>query len=95
MTRYPYPVIRSKEVHYLEQIIVVHSNNCVLIIFEGGVSEACRAALTGLGPSEDSQGRGEGGALLCHGVVTGAIEVVHLVVEGEDVHVPVEVTVAA
>lgn len=74
---------------------MVHSNNSVFIIPEGGVSEAGRTTLANFGPGEDSQWRVEGRPLLGNGVVAGAVEVIHLVVKGEDVHVTMEVTVTA
>lgn len=74
---------------------MVDGNNGVQVIPEGGVPEACRAPLARLRPGEHSQRWVIGTSLLGHGVVTGAIKVILLVVKGEDVQVSIEEAVSA
>lgn len=70
-------------------------NNCIRVVLEGGVVEARGLSAAGHSAGEDADRRVVGGACLSDAEVTWPSDVVLVVVEGEDVKVAVEVTVAA
>lgn len=70
-------------------------NGSIGVIPEGGVTEARGLVFARLKADKHCHGRVVGGACLDDTVVTGAVEVVLVVVEGEHVEVTVEMAVAA
>lgn len=70
-------------------------NDCVGVIPECSVTEAGGLVFARQKAGKHAHGRVVGGACLDDTVVTGAVEVVLIVVEGEHVEVTVEMAVAA